>query len=74
MAGYLEGSKFTLVIDHCPNTFLKTQTTLNRRQVRLSEILQSYDFTWEYRPGRIDVADPLTGIPFGQVGTMGERG
>ena len=27
---YLEGSKFTLVTDHCPNTFLKTQPTLNR--------------------------------------------
>ena len=27
---YLEGSKFTLVTDHCPNTLLKTQPTLNR--------------------------------------------
>ena len=27
---YLEGSKFTLVINHCPNTLLKTQPTLNR--------------------------------------------
>ena len=71
---YLEGSQFTLVTDHCPNTFLKTQPTLNRRQARWSEILQPYDFKWEYRPGRTNVADPLSRIPVGQVATMGERG
>ena len=41
---YLEGSKFTLVTNHYPNTLLKTQPTLNRRQARWSEILQPYDF------------------------------
>ena len=71
---YLEGSKFTLVTDHCPNTFLKTQPTLNRRQARWSEILQPYDFKWEYRPGRTNVADPLSRIPVGKVETMGEPG
>ena len=71
---YLEGSQFTLVTNHCPNTFLKTQATLNRRQARWSEILQPYDFKWEYRPGRTNVADPLSRIPVGQVATMGERG
>ena len=71
---YLEGSQFTLVTDHCPNTFLKTQPTLNRRQARWSEILQPYDFKWEYKPGRTNVADPLSRIPVGQVVTMGERG
>ena len=35
---YLEGSRFTLVTDHCPNTYLKTQPTLSRRQARWSEI------------------------------------
>ena len=29
---YLEGSKFRLVTDHCPNTYFKTQPTLSRRQ------------------------------------------
>ena len=71
---YLEGSKFTLVTDHCANTFLKTQPTLNRRQARWSEILQPYDFKWEYRPGRTNVADPLSRIPVGKVETMGEPG
>ena len=71
---YLEGSKFTLVTDHCPNTFLRTQPTLNQRQARWSEILQPYDFKWEYRPGRTNVADPLSRIPVGKVETMGEPG
>ena len=71
---YLEGSKFTLVTDHCPNTFLKTQPTLNWQQARWSEILQPYDFKWEYRPGRTNVADPLSRIPVGKVETMGEPG
>ena len=71
---YLEGSKFTLVTDHYPNTFLKTQPTLNRRQARWSEILQPYDFKWEYRPGRTNLADPLSRIPVRKVETMGEPG
>ena len=71
---YLKGSQFTLVTDHCPNTFLKTQPTLNRRQARWSEILQPYDFKWEYRPGRTNVADPLSQILFKRAATIGERG
>ena len=71
---YLEGSKFTLVTDHYPNTFLKTQPTLNWRQARWSEILQPYDFKWEYRPGRTNVANPLSRIPVGKVETMEEPG
>ena len=55
-------------------SFLKTQPTLNRRQARWSEILQPYDFKWEYRPGRTNVADPLSRIPVGKVETMGEPG
>ena len=71
---YLEGVPFTLVIDHCPNTFLKTQPTLNRRQAQWSEILQPYDFKWEYRPSKTNVADPLSRIPVGKAETMEERG
>ena len=60
---YLEGVKFIVVTDHNPNTFMSTQPLLNRRQARWSELMQQYDFEWVYRPGRVNVADPLSRIP-----------
>ncbi len=54
---------FDLVTDHKPNTFHDTQPTLSRRQTRWSEYLQRFNFTWEYRPGRTNVADPLSRNP-----------
>ena len=60
---YLEGSEFTVVTDHCPNTFFNTQANLSRRQARWAEFLQRFKFTWEYRPGRTNVADPLSRNP-----------
>lgn len=71
---YLEGSLFTLVTNHCPNTFLKAQLTLNKRQVMRFEILQLYDFKWECRHGRTNVVDLLSHVPVRQVVTMGEWG
>lgn len=60
---FLEGVKFTVVTDHCPNTFFSTLPELNRRQARWSEFLQMFDFDWAYRPGRTNVADPLSRLP-----------
>ena len=57
---YLEGVKFTVVTDHHPNTFFSSQIHLSRRQARWSEFLQQFDFDWQYRPGRVNVADPLS--------------
>jgi hypothetical protein len=31
---YLEGTTFTVVTDHCPNTFFQQQPVLSRRQAR----------------------------------------
>jgi hypothetical protein len=56
----LEGSDFTAVTDHCPNTFFDTQVNLSRRQARWSEFLSRLKFDWEFRPGRTNVADPLS--------------
>lgn len=61
---YLEGAKaVTLVTDHRPLTFLSSQQTLSRRQARWSEFLQRFDCQWVYRPGRLNVADPLSRQP-----------
>ena len=59
---YLEGVEFTIVTDHNPLTYLQTQPNLSRRQVRWSEYLQMFRFRWQYRPGRINVADPLSRV------------
>jgi hypothetical protein len=67
---YLEGSEFTVVTDHHPNTFLQTQPHLSRRQAGWSELLQANPFTWVYRPGRQNVADPLSRHPVHQLSVM----
>jgi hypothetical protein len=41
---YLEGSDFTVVTDHCPNTFFDTQVNLSKRQPRWSEFLSRFKF------------------------------
>jgi len=60
---YVEGSQFTVVTDHNPLTFFSTQATLSRRQARWQEYMSRFHFRWEYRPGRINVADPLSRRP-----------
>ena len=57
---YLDGSQFTIYSDHEPLRYLKTKSTLLPRQVRWSQFLERFDYTWEYRPGRINAADPLS--------------
>lgn len=66
---YLEGTTFTVVTDHCPNTFFQQQPVLSRRQARWSEYLQMFRFGWEYRPGRVNVADPLSRLPAAAIHT-----
>ena len=67
---YLEGVEFTMVTDHNPLIYLQTQPTLSRRQVRWSEYLQMFRFRWQYRPGRINVADPLSRVHMTQLAAL----
>jgi hypothetical protein len=69
---YLEGGPpFVVVTDHNPNTFLENKKTLSRRQSRWSELLQSYNFRWQYRPGRTNIADSLSRIDGQSQGLAG---
>lgn len=61
---YLEGAPpFKVITDHNPLVYLSTQQTLSRRQTRWVEFMQRFDFEWVYRPGRFNVADPLSRAP-----------
>jgi len=60
---YLEGPKINLITDHCPLTYLKSQPHLSRKQARWLEFFACFDYTWQYRPGRSNVADPLSRHP-----------
>ena len=57
---YLEGNHFTLVTDHLPNTYFASQLTLSPKKARWLDFLSRFDFDWSYRPGRLNVADPLS--------------
>ena len=59
----------TVVTDHNPLVYLQTQAVLSRRQTRWSEYLQMFTYKWLYRPGKSNVADPLSRSP-GVVAAM----
>ena len=60
---YLEGTKSTLITDHNPLTHIQEQPPLSRRQARWMEYLARFDYDWKYRPGRLNVADPISRNP-----------
>ena len=60
---YLDGVEFTVVTYHSPYRFFATKALLSPRHSRWGERLSCFQFCWEYRPGRINVADPLSRHP-----------
>lgn len=60
---YLDADEFAVVTDHHPNTYLKSLPIPSHRQVRWSQELARYKFHWEYRPGRTNVAHPISRQP-----------
>jgi len=60
---YLEGPLFTVITDHNPLVHLNTQPNLSRRQCCWMEYLQRFNFKWLYRPGKDNMADPLSRNP-----------
>lgn len=66
---YVGDSSFTLVTDHEPLSFLKSSPKVSRKHARWIAFLETFDFKFEHRPGRINVADPLSRLP----GTLARR-
>lgn len=61
---YVLGVPTTLITDHAPNVFFEEQKVLSPRQSRWYEFLTQFThLKWEYRPGRTNVADPLSRKP-----------
>ena len=65
----MEGVGADMLTVENPLTYLQTQTVLLRRQTRWSEYLQMFTCKWLYRPGKSNVADPLSWSP-GVVAAM----
>ncbi len=63
----LPAADVTLVTDHNPLVWLQTQPNLSRRQARWMEYLARFNYQWLYRPGRLNVADPVSRRPQNQA-------
>jgi hypothetical protein len=62
---YLEGAAHpvTIVTDHNPLTYLATQPSLSRRLTRWVQFLSRFNHEIVYRPGKGNVADPVSRNP-----------
>lgn len=68
---YLDGKHTKIVSDHEPLKYLQTKSTLNPRQIRWSQFLERFSYTWEFRAGRLNAADPLSRAPHAPLGGTG---
>jgi hypothetical protein len=52
----LVGSKFFVVTDHQALVYFSSKRVLSTRQVRWAEFLSNFDITFQYRPGKENIA------------------
>ena len=62
---YIEGAPVKFVTDHRPNIYLDQATNAHtiERRARWLDISCGYDYELEYRPGRSNVAYPISRAP-----------
>ena len=71
---YLYDEQFEVYSDHKSLKYIFTQWDLNRRQRRLMEFLEDYDFTLHYHPGKANVvADALSQKSRGALASIASR-
>jgi len=67
----LTGAHFTVLSDHAPLQYWKTQRDLSKRQIRWLDFLSNFDFDIKYIPGITNkAADALSRYPYAQVNAM----
>jgi len=63
-AVYLRQNKDNVIeTDHMPNVYITTKPTLSAREIRWMESLASFTGQWRYKPGKGNIADPLSRMP-----------
>ena len=71
---YLYGEEFEVYSDHKSMKYIFTQQDLNMRQCRWMEILDDYDFTLHYHPGKANVvANELNRKSRGALASIASR-
>ena len=71
---YLYGEEFEVYLDHKSLKYIFTQQDLNIRQCRWMELLEDYDFTLHYHPGKSNVvADALSRKSWGALASIASR-
>ena len=71
---YLYGEQFEMYSDHKSLKYIFTQWDLNMRQRRWMEVLEDYDFTLHYHPGKANVvADALSRKSWGALASIASQ-
>jgi hypothetical protein len=68
---YVDGSPVKILSNHELLKYLRSKALLLPQQVRWSQFSERFDFSWEYRAGRLKAASPLSRVAHAEVGGSG---
>ena len=70
-AVYLRHNPLNVIeTDHIPNVYFNTKPDLSPREVRWMDVLCTFPGEWKYKPGKSNVADPLSRMPTFYINTI----